>query len=395
MGTFASAGERPLATDQRAAVEDPAAVEPATDETVADDVTDAEDAAPSIAGAQDAAPSGAPPNVRKFAEISDHRPTHILATRPVLHNTIHLRKSHLATWLGIGADELRILAMSGPVLKHIPAAHAVLIFPDSKPTAPCDGETETCIYALGILFRENVRAQLPSSLDAVMAHHRIPNITAQTIRDAPHIGPGPKRRGQILASLVLSLLGDLKTAQTMTPQDYDSLFSPHVARLERANPWGADAYKCHAIPHGAIQWPSWDPASRPELPCPLHAGPRRPARAQEHEVETYHRVLSTLRYALREHEPKRYYSRRGFGHDLRHGTDAQFVYGRLMTVQREMREKALADRARDRAEGRELEEDRHVRELAARFPDDNALQILNWMVDRDEQREKNQRQGGG
>ncbi|KAL2757839.1 hypothetical protein ACRALDRAFT_1068332 [Sodiomyces alcalophilus JCM 7366] len=392
MGKFASTA-RPSAMDKEAAAEEPPAYEQAVKETAKETAKEevaneaaANDPAPSNGDAQDAAESSKSPGAGVFADVCDDMRNCTLASRPILHNTIHLFESKLVRWLGISPSQLHTLAMSGPVLKYLPAVHAVLTFPDSNPDEPCFLETETCIYAIGILFRENARAQLPTTLDAITVHHRIPAVTAAAIRDAPRIGQDPKRRGQILASIVIALRRDLEAAQIMGSQDYDVAFGRHVARFEKANPWGAEAYKCRVIPRDTIHWPNWGPVSRPESPCLYHGATHT---LREHRVEADHRVLSTLRYSLRQHEPSRYYSPDGFGYNLRRVVeDVDFIHDRVATLQAEMREKNLAHRARERAEGREPAGDRYVRDLAARFPQDNALRILNWFVDNEDWHEQ-------
>lgn len=385
MGNAGSATGPPV-MDGREAIKEPVAKESPVDKSAVKETGTNESTNQSTEKSADA---------RAFASVSDQT-TCSFAHHPFVRNTSHLNKPVLAAWLGVCTRNLDRLAMSGPVLKYLRAAHAVLTFPDSNqnPDQPGDGETETCLYAIGILFRNNVRSQLPTNLRAITTHHRIPDITAEVLQNVPRIHRDPKRRGQILASIVIALFQDLLVAQAMRPQDYDPAFRPYITQLELANPWRAEAYKCRIVPYDAIYWPNWNPRKSPHHPCQLHQGAHAFC---EHAVETYHRILSLLRYSLREHEPARYYGPGGLGHDLRHVTDVQFVHDRVAALQAEMREAGLAERARERKEGREPAGDQNVRDLAARHPRDPALQILTWFVDNEDWHEQiwGRKAGGG
>ncbi|CRK34362.1 hypothetical protein BN1723_004031 [Verticillium longisporum] len=243
-----------------------------------------------------------------IADISDYRPTVVADPRPIFHRYIHNDEAMLAGYLGFGHSlcNLRTIAVSGPVLKYVPAAFALLGVPEPG-CEPGDKTREevACIWALAFLFNEKTRSVLPDTLQKIQDKYKISWSAVRSQKAQKEQLGDPKRRGQILAAVLLAMHRDILAAQQMPPEQFESTFVPAVVALEDNNPWDAPVYMLPMMPGDKITWPDWGPIKG-------HCGCKDVCEPlEEHDVEVYHRCLSLIRYTIYQLEPTYFYKHLG------------------------------------------------------------------------------------
>ncbi|KAM0333441.1 hypothetical protein ACHAQA_002103 [Verticillium albo-atrum] len=281
------------------------------------------------------------PESGAVADISDFRPTMVSDPRPVFHPTLHEDELVLTSYLGFGRNvgDLRTMAVSGPVLKYVPAAYALLGVPDLAANPADTPRAEVaCTWALAFLFNEKTRVLLPDTLETIQNKYRVnwhdlrhPKAQEQQIGNI-------KKRGQMLAALLLAMYRDILAAQQMSSELFECTFMPYAMILEDRNPWDAPVYILPMIPAASIAWPDWNPF-RGSCGCNEICEPM-----QEHDVEMYHRCLAFLRYTLIQLEPNHYYKH--IGKCMKNQADAQVALLAVARVKREQMQEVAEARQR-------------------------------------------------
>ncbi|KAM0523596.1 hypothetical protein ACHAPS_005474 [Verticillium nonalfalfae] len=276
-----------------------------------------------------------------IADISDYRPTVVADPKPIFHRYIHNDEAMLAGYLGFGHSlcNLRTIAVSGPVLKYVPAAFALLGVPEPG-CKPGDKTREevACIWALAFLFNEKTRSVLPDTLQKIQDKYKISWSAVRSPKAQKEQLGDPKRRGQILASVLLAMHRDILAAQQMPPEQFESTFVPAIVALEDNNPWGAPVYMLPMMPGDKITWPDWGPIKG-------HCGCKDVCEPlEEHEVEVYHRCLSLIRYTIYQLEPTYFYKH--LGKYMKNQLDGQVALVAVARVKREQIEEVAQARAK-------------------------------------------------
>ncbi|KAM0273941.1 hypothetical protein ACHAQH_008113 [Verticillium albo-atrum] len=266
-----------------------------------------------------------------IADVSDYRPTVVSDPRPIFHRYIHNDEAMLASYLGFGNNlcNLRTLAVSGPVLKYVPAAFALLGIPEVGCNNPADKPRAevACTWALAILFNEKTRSVLPDTLQKIQDKYKISWCAVRAPKAQNELLGDPKKRGQVLAAVLLAMYRDMLAAQQMPPEQFESIFVPAIVALEEQNPWDSPVYMLPMIPGDKITWPDWGPVKGhcgcEELCEPL----------EEHDVEVYHRCLSLIRYTIYQLEPTYFYKH--LGKCLKNQLDSQVALVAVARVKEE------------------------------------------------------------
>ncbi|KAH7358384.1 hypothetical protein B0T11DRAFT_330192 [Plectosphaerella cucumerina] len=270
--------------------------------------------------------------------VDDHRPTIKSDNILTHHCSIQDCKVCIIYYLGCRhRSEVAAIAMSGPVLKHLPAFYA-LLWPSDEGRFPDLEETCTiAAQALSLLMKHETRLMLPNSLPEIEKQLKL-SLAAAGPKGAAAISSAlgeTRKRAEVVASLILSLYGDLMKACKTPAKEYDATYSKYARALEKKNnPWRSPLFHINHTPGAKFRMPFWGP--HPSVCRCGHVD----CMSAEHDVEVYHRTLTLVRWTLNQMvDPAVFFHRKnGIGNARRLEYESNYVLSSISGIMEEQKQ---------------------------------------------------------